>query len=201
MGKKKPLIVLVVIVVLAGAFFGYRYYRSRQPDWSLRALVAACQQRDMTTARQYLDTNAIASRAVDDLTGLALPGANNGNNEGVGQVLGALGAGLARMVKPNLSKEFDKTVEQAVVTGKLAFLRLGDGPPPARAVAGGANLFPGAQTRQDGLVHMAMTYLPPDGDPGILLDVVMEEAGDHWRVIAIGNLKDVLSHAAFSALP
>ena len=29
----------------------------------------------------------------------------------------------------------------------------------------------------------------------------MAEAGDHWQVIAIGNLKDVLGHAAFSALP
>lgn len=201
MGKKWPFVLLGLVVVLAGAFFGYRYYRSRQPDWSLQALIAACQQRDMAKARLYVDTNAVASTAVDELAGLMVPGGGKDNTEGVGQVLGALGAGLARMVKPNVSREFDKSVEQAVVSGKLASLRLGDGPPPARAETGGANVFLGPQTRQAGQAHVAVTYLPPDGSPGILLDVVLAEAGDHWQVIAIGNLKGVLGNAAFSALP
>jgi hypothetical protein len=201
MGKKGTSIVLGLVVLLAAGFFGYRIYRARQPEASLARLVEACRNSDLEGVRRYLSETDIAAKAVDNLAAEVLPGDQTGKNNPAGQLLNSLGTGLAQAVKPNLAREVTAAVEQAVVGGKLAHLRLGDGPPPSPATADAANVFIGAAVKKDGLAHVPVTYVPEDGRVGVTLDCVMRPVDDHWQVVAIGNLKDVIGKVGFSVLP
>lgn len=190
MSKRCLIAGLLFVAVMAGVFFGYRYYLSRQPAASLERLVAACQARDLEGFRRYVDEDALVASAVDEVVTKTFPSGNPGSANPVDQVLSGLGAGLARAVKPELTSKMRGVIESAVLSGNMAHLRIGQAPPVGQPAADGANVFLGQVRKEGDAAHVAVTYLPPGGKVPFTPEVVMHWRDDRWQVVAVSNLME-----------
>ena len=82
---------MLVIVLLAGGYLGYRYYEKRQPSASVAGIVAACQERDVIKFQKYVNLDAVISNALDGLKQKITPKSTTGDANEMQQFGAALG--------------------------------------------------------------------------------------------------------------
>jgi hypothetical protein len=197
MPKKTLLVCAVAALVLAGGVFGYRLYQARQPASSLARLVEACQKRDVVRFRRYIALDAIVANAVNNLKQKVLPGKiPSGSNE-MEQLGAAIGEGVLQMIVPNVSREVVAGVEQAVAAGKLDYLRLCRPGLFGAADAAPCHFSVNSVTKKDKRATVSATLTDATGQRSVPLVLEMEPRDNHWQIVAVDNLQDLLVSAPY----
>jgi hypothetical protein len=165
---------------------------------SLDAARTAYFQHDVASFHTYVDVNAILSNGIDQLVeNPALQTASHSDSF-LGALLSAgvaVGAEAAKSYIPALSQ----SVEQTLVAGTLP----SDSDSPLPAIASGLvkalaipkwTYYGVAKTREISDTEVSMFVLVHNQSTGKRVYIKLKSVrdGDHWRVVAVQNLPDVL---------
>lgn len=195
MPSKIPAFVMVLVLLLAGGYLGYRYYEKRQPRASVDGIVAACQERDVIKFQKYVNLDAVVSNALEGLKQKMTPKANGDGPGEIERFGAALGQTMVQMVAPGVLQQVKTGVLQAVSSGRLSWLR------PC-----GSGLFGGSDTKdcsvlvesvvkQDRYAKVTLSVTKADGQQSVRFIVWMQPRESHWQVVSVENLQEVLMAA------
>lgn len=195
MPSKIPALVMILVVLLAGGYLGYRYYEKRQPGASVAGIVAACQERDVIKFQKYVNLDAVVSNALDGLRQKMAPKGGPGGPSEIEQFGAALGQTMLQMVAPGILQQVKTGVLQAVSSGKLSFLTMC-----------GKGLFGGSDTKncsvllesvakQDNFAKVVLTVTKENGRQSARFILWMQPRESHWQVVSVENLQELLLSA------
>lgn len=190
---------ILALVVLAAAVGGYGYYRNwvTSPTYSLLQAHAAMQKHDMAAFEKYVNVTSITGHLVDDMA----------QQKGVVSLLNPGSAVLQQalqLMKPQLAGVARKEVEKYVTTGSFA-------KDPARQkkvdisfnslwhkVVSDSSQFKGVKyTREAGeTTFVGLEFTQPKFDTTLVLEVKMQNQGDHWQATEITNTSEILKNVA-----
>ena len=195
--KKTVLILLLVALALGG----YWYYRklSTGPEYSLMQAYKAVTDHDAAAFERYVDVTSVTGSLVDQIAGQssALGLLNPG---------GIAMKGALRLLKPQLTEAARQEVKRYVETGSataateatpkrlvnVSILGLAD------KVVGQGSSFKGVKySREEGeQAFIGLEFTQPRYDTTLVLEVKMQDRGDHWQATEITNTGEILRHVA-----
>lgn len=192
MTNKIPAFALLVVVLLAGGYLGYRYYEKRQPTASVAGIVAACRERDVIKFQKFVNLDAVVANALEGLKQKMQPKGNAAGASEIEQFGASLGQTMVQMVAPGVLQQVKTGVLQAVSSGRLSFLTLC-----------GAGLFGGGDTmncsvliesvtKQDNYAKVTLTVTRREGAQSVRFLLWMQPRESHWQVVSVENLQEVL---------
>lgn len=195
--KKTVLILLLVALALGG----YWYYRklSTGPEYSLMQAYKAVTDHDAAAFERYVDVTSVTGSLVDQI-------ASQGSALGVLNPGGMAMKGALRLLKPQLTEAARQEVKRYVETGSataateaapkrlvnVSILGLAD------KVVGQGSSFKGVKySREEGeQAFIGLEFTQPRYDTTLVLEVKMQDRGDHWQATEITNTGEILRHVA-----
>jgi len=182
-------VLMAVVVVGIGAVLWMRYAQS--PRRSLAGLSDAVQARDWDGVQRYVDVDGVASHFVDSALSTA-----RGDDVSDAEDERAAGGDGAMSARPR--KEKDAPSMKSVFVGKFReALRRSVEDATLSADAGGvSSVLLGGKVKQVTYASKAdasVTMAVPDGVGGTQeITLRMRWAEDHWRIVALENVGDLL---------
>ncbi|WP_426489808.1 DUF2939 domain-containing protein [Hymenobacter sp. 102] len=194
---KKTILLLLLIGLAAGAYWYYREL-STGPEYSLMQAYKAVSDHDAAAFERYVDVNSVTSNLVDQVADQSA--ALGALNPGGFALKGAL-----RLLKPQLAQAARQEIKHYVETG--AAPPAGAGPRPlvnvsvlglAGKVVGEGSTFKGVKySREEGeQAFIGLEFTQPRYDTTLVLEVKMQDRGDHWQATEISNTGEILQHVA-----
>lgn len=195
---KKTILILLLAALALG---GYWYYRklSTGPEYSLMQAYKAVTDHDAAAFERYVDVTSVTSSLVDQVAsqssalGLLNPG-------------GIAMKGALRLLKPQLAQAARQEVKRYVETGSATAAteatpkRLGNVSILGLAdkVVGQGSSFKGVKySREEGeQAFIGLEFTQPRYDTTLVLEVKMQDRGDHWQATEITNTSEILRHVA-----
>lgn len=195
--KKTVLILLLVALALGG----YWYYRklSTGPEYSLMQAYKAVTDHDAAAFERYVDVTSVTGSLVDQI-------ASQESALGVLNPGGMAMKGALRLLKPQLTEAARQEVKRYVETGSataateaapkrlvnVSILGLAD------KVVGQGSSFKGVKySREEGeQAFIGLEFTQPRYDTTLVLEVKMQDRGDHWQATEITNTGEILRHVA-----
>jgi hypothetical protein len=185
---------VILVAVLAGGFWGYRFHARRQPAYSLSRIVAACQERDAMQFQQYVDLDAVLAQAMAELQHKVLPGGDAAGAE-LQQFGAALGQTVMQLVAPGLLQRIKSGVLTAVGSGQLAFLRLCEKDLFGNAETKSCNIVLNSVAKTDNLARIDATVTQPSGEHSLRFLLRLEPRDGYWQVVSVENMQELLVNA------
>lgn len=192
----------VLILLLAGlAIGGYWYYRklSTGPEYALMQAYKAVNDHDAAAFERYVDVSSVTGSLVDQV-------ADQGAALGVLNPGGFAMKGALRLLKPQLTQAAQQEIKRYIETGSataaaeaapkrlvnVSILGLAD------KVVGKGSAFKGVKySREEGQqAFIGLEFTQPRYDTTLVLEVKMQDRGDHWQATEITNTGEVLKHVA-----
>ncbi|MGI4833705.1 MAG: hypothetical protein ACRYFK_09615 [Janthinobacterium lividum] len=196
---KRLLFSVILLVLVAGGYYYFRYLRDT-PIAALMQAVRATQTHDVTTFDRFVDVEAVTSGVLDDvasqsnLLGALVPGGGFALRGGLG------------LLKPQLAKAAHAEVERFVETGSVeaataaapkhllnvSFLGL------IGRVVGPGSSFKGIKytTTTGDEARVGVEFTRPHYDTTLVADIVLQRQPDgHWQVKRIANTGALLRQA------
>ncbi|WP_170172630.1 DUF2939 domain-containing protein [Hymenobacter rigui] len=195
----KRIVLLIALLALAGG--GYLYYRhlSTGPEYSLMQAYKAVTDHDAAAFERYVDVSSVTGSLVDQVA--AQSSALGVLNPGGFAMKGAL-----RLLKPQLAQAARQEVKRYVETGSpQAAAEAADKRPMnvsilglADKVVGKGSTFKGVKySREEGeQAFIGLEFTQPRYDTTVVVEVKMQDRGDHWQATEISNTGDILKHVA-----
>ncbi|MDU0372183.1 hypothetical protein ACFPAF_17400 [Hymenobacter endophyticus] len=195
---KKTILILLLAALAVG---GYWYYRklSTGPEYSLMQAYKAVTDHDAAAFERYVDVTSVTGSLVDQVAGQssALGLLNPG---------GIAMKGALRLLKPQLAQAARQEVKRYVETGSATAAteatpkRLGNVSILGLAdkVVGQGSSFKGVKySREEGeQAFIGLEFTQPRYDTTVVLEVKMQDRGDHWQATEITNTGEILRHVA-----
>ncbi|MCA8833022.1 DUF2939 domain-containing protein [Hymenobacter pini] len=195
---KKTILILLLVALAMG---GYWYYRklSTGPEYSLMQAYKAVHDHDAAAFERYVDVSSVTGRLVDQV-------ADQSASLGVLAPGGFAMKGALRLLKPQLAQAARQEVKRYVETGSataaaeaapgrlvnVSILGLAD------KVVGKGSAFKGVKySREEGdQAFIGLEFTQPRYDTTLVLEVKMQDRGDHWQATEITNTGEILQHVA-----
>ncbi|MET4107770.1 DUF2939 domain-containing protein [Hymenobacter sp. UYP22] len=195
---KKTVLILLMLALAAG---GYWYYRklSTGPEYSLMQAYKAVTDHDAAAFERYVDVTSVTGSLVDQV-------ASQGSALGILNPGGMAMKGALRLLKPQLAQAARQEVKRYVETGSataateatpkrlvnVSILGLAD------KVVGQGSSFKGVKySREEGeQAFIGLEFTQPRYDTTLVLEVKMQDRGDHWQATEITNTGEILQHVA-----
>lgn len=183
-------VVLLIVAAIAGA--GY-YFWTQTPQYALQQAAEAAKEHDLERFQQYVDTERVSSRFVDDM--LASVTEETRNNP-----FGGLAAGMVMMMRPQLAKAAQDSLERGVETGNFSDVKENRDDNPAtaaepywrRAEAGMSGFRRIAYVKKDGKIAVAgLEIYDADLKMPFVVELKLRDRGRHWQVIELSNIPAV----------
>jgi Flp pilus assembly protein TadG len=182
------LTVVVAVAVAGGAYVAW----TRSPRYALREASHAARQHDLATFQEYVDTEKLAGRFVDDFLSSITDDAKNDQ-------FGGLAVGMAMLMRPQMAKAAQEALERGIESGTLETDNK-DGGNPARAAK---QYWSPAGAEQSG--YRGITYIKKQGKVAIAgleifdadlrrsftVDLKLRDLGNRWQIVEIANVKGI----------
>ena len=197
---KSRIFVVVLLLLAAGAYFYYRHL-STTPEYALLQAAKAAKTHDVPAFEKYVDVGSITNHLVDDVA------AQSEAMQGLlprGLTI-QLGPAL-QLLKPQLARTAQAEVRRYVQTGSLQ--PTGKEQPsgllnvPVLGAAGlvfnSGSQFKGVKyTRQQGeQAVVGLEFTQPRYDTTMVLEVSLQDRGEHWQATRITNARELLQRVA-----
>ncbi|RSK37645.1 DUF2939 domain-containing protein [Hymenobacter metallilatus] len=195
---KRTILLLLVLALAGGAYLYYRHL-STGPEYSLMQAYKAVTQHDAAAFERYVDVSSVTGSLVDQV-------AEQGSALGVLNPGGFAMKGALRLLKPQLARAARQEVKRYVETGSataaadasstqmmnVSILGLAD------KVVGKNSSFKGVKySREEGeQAFIGLEFTQPRYDTTLVLEVKMQNRGDHWQATEITNISEILQHVA-----
>jgi hypothetical protein len=174
---------LIAILLLAGIGAAVWWIDfTHSPAYSIGQLAEAVQRRDWDGVQKYVDIDSVVRHAVDAAVSKAVKQDTTG--------LGALAAGIVKSTKADLVAQAKLTLRQGVEQGQSTL---------ATDSISSVGFFAINQVKSVTYVGdeaLVTVEVPLARGKPLELKLRMKRVGDHWRVIAIDNILDLLGSAA-----
>lgn len=191
MATKSRALIVALLALLVGLGSGY-YIWSRSPQYALRRAATAAADHDLTTFQRFVDTEKLSARFVDDMLASVTEEAQK--NE-----FGGLAAGMVMMMRPQLVKAAQDSLERGIETGKFEPEKK-DGGNPAEAVkpywkpaaANESGYRRVAYVKKQGKIALAgLEIYDADVAKPFIIDLKLCDVGDHWQIVEVANLHEI----------
>jgi hypothetical protein len=177
------LAVVAAVVLLAAAIGGVLWIEfTRSPAYSVARLGNAIQNKDWNGVQKYVDVDAVVGQAVDVAVSKAVGGDTG--------ILGELGSQVASSTKPVLAAEAKTLLKQGVEQG------LGSVLPNQDVLVSSFVLTQVKSTTYVANEARVTVEVPLKTGAPFELKLRMRRVDDHWRVVAIENVGDVVGAVA-----
>ena len=192
---------LILVVLLAAlAVGGYLYYRSLKagPKYALAQAANAARTHDMATFERYVDVSSVTGSLVNQVTDQA-------STLGFLNPGGMMFKGALRLLKPQLAQAARKEVQHYVETGSVQPAAA----EPQRLVnismMGLAGKVVNADSKFKDIKYVneqgeqalvGLEFTQPKYDTTLVVELKMQNQGDHWQVKEITNTGELLRHVA-----
>jgi hypothetical protein len=191
MAKRIAIVVLLLVLIAAGVSW---FVWTRTPQYSLRKAADAFEEHDLVTFQQYVDTEKLSARFVDDMLAVATRGSEKEGFAG-------LAAGMLMMMRPQMVKAAQDSLERSVETGHFEAAQTGtQGGSPADATApywkkakpGESGYQRLAYVKKQGKIALAgLQFYDADVRAPFVVELKLRNLGSHWQVVEIANLPAV----------
>ena len=174
---------LIAILLLAGIGAAVWWIDfTHSPAYSIGQLAEAVQRRDWDGVQKYVDIDSVVRQAVDAAVSTAVKQDTSG--------LAALAAGVAQFTKPALVAQTKQTLRTSVEQGQSTLTT------DSISLVGFFAINQVKSVTYVGGDALATVELPLARGKPLELKLRMKRVGDHWRVIAIDNILELLGSAA-----
>lgn len=187
---RRWLLVAALAVGLIGLISGLFWFRfTTTPQYSYRQLSGSARRGDWVGVQRYLDAESVASSYVDALLSNAASGSADaaarpstmGGRAGGSK---APGAASGSEMKISFAKRFEASLKQSVEDSALK----DRGGISSVLIAG----RPGRVTFVSEDVATVAVEVPEGDDADPDAQLTMQRVDDHWRVMAVSNIDDLL---------
>jgi len=192
------LIAAAALVLLAGIAGGVGWWWwTRTPQYALRQAAAAYRSHDLAKFDEYVDRERVAGSFVDQMLQATFKEEEK-KGEGENWASG-LAQGMAMMMRPQLVKALNDSIERGVESGDFADKKE-DGPSLSpyqtyfQKADEGESGFRGVKSiSKQGKVAVAKLELyDKDFGKSAFLDVKLRNVGGQWQIIELSNLADFM---------
>jgi hypothetical protein len=200
--SRRAIVIVAVLVVVAGllALVGGAagwWYWTRTPTYSLMQVQEALRTHDLPLFEKHVDVDGLTNSIVDGVIaemGAAPKDESKDPWERAGQ---ALGAGLVRLMRPQIAEEARRNIREYVRTGRTdADDKLQKGKPgqPGHGREEGALAVLGAVENVEVKGNVAEADVKAKTAQGqdVRIRVRMRDMGGYWQVTEIVNAQDVV---------
>lgn len=202
MQRRTAIIATLAILIAAGIAAGGYAWWTRTPRYALAQAYKAIENHDVTTFHKYVDVDTLCKRAIDDVVSEVTEGTDKQDSTGMAQVGTAFAEGLIQVFKPRLVDMAKSQIDKYVETGRTAppSDNEGDKAPDVQLTSIRERLGVPADLA---VTHLAITTngatatasIPyHNAELGIdqTLKLLLRDVGDHWQVVQLANLGDLL---------
>jgi hypothetical protein len=193
----KKILLLLLLVLGVGAYLYYQNFIS-SPKYSLLQAHEAMEDHDMAAFEKYVDVPGVTGSLIDQLAEQrGLIGTLNPASGAIRQAL--------RYMKPQLTQVARKEIEKYVETGDFKK----DPNAPKKKVdislsglwhkmVSDSAAFKGIKyVKEEGPTALVgIEFSQPRYDTTMVLEVKMQDQGEHWQVVALTNTGELLKQTA-----
>jgi len=194
--------IILLLLVVAVAVGGYFYFQSLKggPHYALMQAANAARTHDMATFERYVDVESVTGSLVDQV-------ANQGSVLGVLNPGGMVFKGALRMMKPQLTQAARKEVQQYIETGSLqgaaaaakskGVMNISLAGLAGQVVSTDSKFKDVKYVKEEGeQALVGLEFTQPKYDTTMVVELKMNNRGDHWQVTEVTNTGDLLKQVA-----
>jgi hypothetical protein len=194
MSKRVAVTAVVLALAVAGAGIGY-YVWTHSPRYALRQAAKAAEEHDLAKFKQYVDTERLTARFVDDMFATVTE-----QTADKGGLFSGLASGMLALMKPQLTNVARESLERGVETGEFeAAGKDKENPADAakpywrRAGENESGFRRISYVKEQGKIALAgLEMYDADLKTPFTVELKLRDAGSHWQVTEIANLPAVL---------
>ncbi|ALD22135.1 DUF2939 domain-containing protein [Hymenobacter sp. DG25A] len=188
---------LIIAVLAALGIGGYLYYKrlTGGPEYALIQAVKAAKMHDVATFEHYVDLHTLTDNLVEQMTDQrvmeAIPGGSSMLMQGA---LRLLKPQLGQVARQEIVRYIEANPDQAAARPALPVKVLG----MAGSIISPDSRFKGIKynQRQGDEALVGLEFTQPRYDTTLVLEVKLQNQGDHWQVKQITNGGQLARHVA-----
>lgn len=193
--KGKIVLISTALLIVLAVIGGYWYWTTT-PNYSIQQIKKSIENHDVTTFKKHVDTKSLSNRFVDDVIDRT-----TNENLSSGELDSALGAGIAKMMKPRLTEALEeqiiRLVERGGITendtevdsGEASLDNLADN------IGFDENQISGIEyiNKQGKTAYLGLGFEHAQLDTTMIIELLMRDLGSYWQVAEFSNINELIN--------